>query len=74
MVAIRQHSMTDKGTTETADLDIYEEWDDMTEVFKLLTNNNDDNKVHLDMNTDTRTRRHSKKLVVKRCLELFILQ
>jgi len=40
---------------------------DMIEVYKLLTNKYDDNTVHLDMNLDTRTRRHIKKLVVRRC-------
>ena len=39
----------------------------MIEVYKLLTNKYDDNTVHLDMNTDKRTRAHTKKLVVKRC-------
>jgi len=40
---------------------------DMIEVYKLLTNKYDDNTVHLDRNLDTRTRGHTKKLVVKRC-------
>ena len=40
---------------------------DMIEVYKLPTNKYDDNTVHLDINTDTRTRVHTKKLVVKRC-------
>jgi len=40
---------------------------DMIEVYKLLMNKYDDNGVHLDMNTDTRTRGHTKKLVFKRC-------
>ena len=39
----------------------------MAEVYKLLMNKYDDNTVHLDINTDTRTRGHIKKLVVKRC-------
>ena len=30
-------------------------------------NRYDDNTVHLDVNIDTRTRGHTKKLVVKRC-------
>ena len=38
---------------------------DMIEVYKLLMNKYDDNKVHLDMNIDTRTREHAKKLVKK---------
>jgi len=38
----------------------------MIEVYKLLMNKYDDNTVHLDMNIDTRTRGHTKKLV-KRC-------
>ena len=38
----------------------------MIEVCKLLTNKYDDNTVHLDINIDTRTRGHTKKLVVKR--------
>ena len=40
---------------------------DMIEVYKLLTNKYDDNTVHLDVNIDTRTRGHTKTLVVKRC-------
>ena len=40
---------------------------DMIEVYKLLMNKCDDNAVHLDINTDTRTRGHTEKLVVKRC-------
>ena len=40
---------------------------DMIEVYKLLTDKYDDNTVHLDANIDTRTRGHTKKLVVKRC-------
>ena len=40
---------------------------DVIEVYKLLMNKYDDNTVHLDMNIDTRTRGHTKKLVVKRC-------
>ena len=39
----------------------------MIEVYKLLTNKYDDNTVHLYINLDTRTRQHSKKLVVGRC-------
>jgi len=39
----------------------------MIEVYKLLTNKYDDDTVRLDVNTDTRTRAHTKKLVVKRC-------
>ena len=39
----------------------------MAEVYKLLMNKYDDNTVHLDINIDTRTRGHIKKLVVKRC-------
>jgi len=39
----------------------------MTEVYKLLTNKYEGNTVHLDINLDTRTRGHSKKLVVRRC-------
>ena len=39
----------------------------MIEVYKLLMNKYDDNTVHLDINIDTRTRGHIKKLVVKRC-------
>jgi len=38
----------------------------MRRVYKLLTNKYDDNTVHLHLNTDTRTRGHT-KLVVKRC-------
>ena len=40
---------------------------DMTEVYKLLTNTYDDNTVQLDINSDTRTRGHIKKLVARRC-------
>ena len=40
---------------------------DMIEVYKLLTNMYDDNTVQLDLNFDTRTRGHTKKLVVRRC-------
>ena len=40
---------------------------DMIEVYKLLTNRYDDNTVQLDTNFDTRTREHTKKLVVRRC-------
>ena len=40
---------------------------DMIEVYKLLMNKYDDNTVHLDINIDTRTRGHTKILVVKRC-------
>jgi len=40
---------------------------DMIEVYKLLTNMYDDNSVQLDINSDTRTRGHTKKLVVRRC-------
>ena len=40
---------------------------DMIEVYKLLTNTYDDNTIRLDINSDTRTREHSKKLVVRRC-------
>ena len=40
---------------------------DMIEVYKLLTNMYDDNTVQLDLNSDTRTRGHTKKLVVRRC-------
>jgi len=40
---------------------------DMVEVYKLLTNMYDDNTVQLDINSDTRTRGHTKKLVVRRC-------
>jgi len=42
---------------------------DMIEVYKLLTNTYDDNTVqlHVDTNSDTRTRGHTKKLVVTRC-------
>jgi len=39
----------------------------MIEVHKLLMNTYDDNTVQRDMNIDTRTRGHTKKLVVKRC-------
>jgi len=39
---------------------------DVIEVYKLLMNKYDDDTVHLDMNIDTRTRGHTKKLV-KRC-------
>jgi len=41
----------------------------MIEVYKLLTNMYDDNTVHvqLETNFDTRTRGHTKKLVVMRC-------
>jgi len=39
---------------------------DMIEVYKLLMNKYDGNTVHLDVNIDTRTRGHTKKLV-KRC-------
>ena len=39
---------------------------DMIEVYKLLTNKYDDNTIPLDINIDTRTRGHTKKLVVKR--------
>ena len=39
----------------------------MIEVYKLLTNKDDDNTAHLDINIDTRTRGHTKKRVVKRC-------
>ena len=39
----------------------------MTEVYKLLMNKYDDNTVHVDMNMDTRTRGHIKKLVVPVC-------
>jgi len=41
--------------------------EDTTEVYILLTNKYDDNTVHLDINLDTRTRGHIKKLVVRRC-------
>ena len=40
---------------------------DMIEVYKLLMNKYDDNTVHLDINIDTRTRGHIKKLVVNKC-------
>jgi len=40
---------------------------DMIEVYKLLTNMYDDNTVQLGINSDARTRGHTKKLVVKRC-------
>ena len=40
---------------------------DMIEVYKLLMSKYDDDIVHLDINIDTRTRGHTKKLVVKRC-------
>jgi len=40
---------------------------DMIEVYKLLTNTHDDNTVQQDINSDTRTRQHTKKLVVRRC-------
>jgi len=33
----------------------------------VLTNTYDDNTVQLDINSDTRTRGHTKKLVVRRC-------
>ena len=39
----------------------------LMEVYKLLTNMYDDNTVQLDINSDTRTRGHTKKLVVRRC-------
>jgi len=39
---------------------------DMIEAYKLLTNMYDDNTVQLDINSDTRTRGHTKKLVVRR--------
>jgi len=39
----------------------------MIEVYKLLTNKYDDNTVHLDINLNTRTGGHIKKLVVRRC-------
>ena len=39
----------------------------MIEVYKLLTNMYDDNTVQLDINSDTRTRGHTNKLVVRRC-------
>jgi len=35
----------------------------MIEMYKLLTNTYDDNTVQLDINSDTRTRGHIKKLV-----------
>jgi len=40
---------------------------DMIEVWKSLTNKYDGNIVHLDINFDTRTRGHTKKLVDRRC-------
>jgi len=40
---------------------------DMIEVYKLLMYKYDDNTVHLCANIDTRTRGHTKTLVVKRC-------
>jgi len=40
---------------------------DMIEVYKLVMNKYNDNRVHLDMNIDTRIRKHTKKPVVKRC-------
>jgi len=40
---------------------------DMIEVYKLLTNTYDDNTVQLDINSDTRTRGHTKKLLVRKC-------
>jgi len=40
---------------------------DMLEVYELLTNTYDDNTVQLDINLDTRTRGHNKKLLVRRC-------
>jgi len=39
----------------------------MIEVYKLLTNTYDDNTVQLDINSDTRTRGHTRKLVARRC-------
>jgi len=36
-------------------------------VYKLLRNTYDDNTVQQDINSDTRTRGHTKKLVVRRC-------
>jgi len=39
----------------------------MIEVYKLQTNMYDDNTVQLDTNSDTRTRGHTKKLIVRRC-------
>ena len=47
---------------------------DMIEVYKLLTNKYDDNTVHLDINVDTRTRGHTKKLVVKSFTYLFVVK
>ena len=40
---------------------------DMIKEYKLLTNKYDDNTVYLDINLDTRTRGHTKKLVASRC-------
>jgi len=40
---------------------------DMIEVYKLLTNTYDDNTFQLHTNSDTRTRGHTMKLVVRRC-------
>ena len=40
---------------------------DMIEVYKLLTNMYKDNTVQLDINSDKRTRGHTKKLGVRRC-------
>jgi len=40
---------------------------DIIEVYKLLINKYDDNTVHIDINLDTRTRGHTKKLLVRRC-------
>jgi len=52
---------------ETAIFEIQKDQRRMIEVYKLLTNKYDDNTVHLDINLDTRTRGHTKKLVVRRC-------
>ena len=53
---------------ETANIEIPKnKRGDMIEVYKLLTNMNDDNTVQLDINSDTRTRGHTKKLVGRRC-------
>ena len=53
--------------TKIANLEVQKNQGDMIEVYKLLTNKYDDDTVRLDVNTDTRTRAHTKKLVVKRC-------
>jgi len=39
---------------------------DMIEMYTLLTNMYDDNTVQLDINSDTRTRGHTNKLVLRK--------